>query len=70
MLNSLDKLLRINEAAPYLGRRRTTIYDLINSGELKAVRVGGRVFIRESEIKRFQEVNARPIEPKRASVAA
>ncbi|WP_391527496.1 helix-turn-helix transcriptional regulator [Phreatobacter aquaticus] len=34
---------------------RGKFYDLLNSGQLKAVKMGGRAFVRVSEIHRFCE---------------
>lgn len=51
----LSKLLyTIPESAGHLGVGRTTIYKLINSGQLKVVRIGKRgLRISAVELKRF-----------------
>jgi excisionase family DNA binding protein len=46
-------LLSINDVSSRLSMARSTIYDLIRSKTLKTVRVGHRVFVRESELERF-----------------
>lgn len=43
---------RINDAARRLSVGRTTLYELINSGELKTIKIGGRTLIPESELQR------------------
>ena len=48
-----DALLKLEEAAARLGVSRTTVYNYVRKGDLKAIRVGGSVRIRESEFERF-----------------
>jgi excisionase family DNA binding protein len=44
----------VNEAAELLGVGRTTMYELINSGQLKVTRIGTRgIRISDEELKRF-----------------
>lgn len=43
--------LPINEAAQAIGIGRTKIYQLINSGDLEAVRIGRRTLVKTSSIE-------------------
>jgi excisionase family DNA binding protein len=43
----------IAEACAVAGVRRTTIYKQINSGELRAVKVGGRTLILLDDLRRW-----------------
>jgi excisionase family DNA binding protein len=45
----------ITSAAQRLGIGRTLIYQLIDRGDLRAIKIGGRTLIPESELKRFLE---------------
>lgn len=45
-----SKLLRVPEAAAALGLCRTSVYELINEGELPIVRLGGATRIEASEV--------------------
>ena len=47
------KLVSINETATRLGQCRKTVENLLLRKELRAVRIGRRVMIRESEIESF-----------------
>ena len=42
-------------AARVIGIARSSIYNLVRSGELRERRVGGRVFITKIELQRFCE---------------
>ncbi|QCK87262.1 helix-turn-helix domain-containing protein [Phreatobacter aquaticus] len=48
-------LLPAGKAMEALHVSRGKFYDLLNSGQLKAVKMGGRAFVRVSEIHRFCE---------------
>jgi excisionase family DNA binding protein len=51
-------LLSVEAAARYLGVSRWTIYRLIDSGELKAHKVGTRYKIRPADIDRYLGLEA------------
>lgn len=70
MINNLARLYKIKEATEYIGRSRTKAYELIRDGQLNAVRIGGRVFIEETELVRFREANARPVRLGRGSISS
>ena len=48
-------LLTVPEAAKYLGVGRKKVYELIEWGELKAVKLGRSVQIQKDNLDRFRE---------------
>ena len=57
----MNKLaLSPSEGRRAIGVGRTTFYNLISSGALRAVRVGRRLVIPVAEIKRFLSENSAP----------
>ena len=54
-ITSIPLAHRIPEACRRIGVGRTTIYELISAGELKAIRLGNRTLIPESELQKFIE---------------
>jgi excisionase family DNA binding protein len=54
MLNP-DKLYTITEALPFLGVRRTAVYAHINSGRLRAVKLGRATRLLGRDIAVFHE---------------
>ncbi len=46
---------RINDALRQLSVSRATLYKLVNKGEIRLVRIGGRSLIPDSEIRRLLE---------------
>lgn len=57
---SFDELpltLRVEDLMPILGIGRNTAYELVNSGQIKSVRVGRQIRIPKTEILRFLEAN-------------
>ena len=48
-------LLTVPEAAKYLGVGRRKVYELIEWGELKAVKLGRSVQIQKDNLDRFRE---------------
>jgi excisionase family DNA binding protein len=48
-------LLTVPEAAKYLGVGRKKVYELIEWGELKAVKLGRSVQIEKDSLDRFRE---------------
>jgi len=51
----ISALLPVPEAARYLGVGRKKIYELIEWGELKAVKLGRSVQIEKESLDRFRE---------------
>lgn len=49
----MEHLLRITEVADRLGLGRTTVYALIQRGDLASVRIGGSRRVRESDLLAF-----------------
>ncbi|MHC1742693.1 MAG: helix-turn-helix domain-containing protein [Syntrophobacteraceae bacterium] len=47
-------LLKVAEAAKYLGVARKTVYDLIEWGELRAVKMNGAVHIEQKSLDAFR----------------
>ncbi|WP_430816159.1 helix-turn-helix domain-containing protein [Carboxylicivirga sp. RSCT41] len=52
LFNTKDPLLTIAEATDYLRVSRATIYNMHSEGRLKMVGVGGKRFIRLSELEK------------------
>ena len=48
-----DRLLTVSEVADLMRVSNMTVYRLIKSGQLKALRVGKNYRIRESEVDRY-----------------
>lgn len=46
-------LISVKEAAKALGLGRTTIYELINGGQLEAVKLGSRRLIKVASMQRL-----------------
>jgi excisionase family DNA binding protein len=53
-------LRTINQVAAYLGIGRTSVYRLVASGELKAVRVGQRLRFRPEDVDAYLERDPTP----------
>lgn len=60
-IENMDNLLNVNQVAFILKVHPLTIRRYIKEGKLKAIRAGGNVRIRESDLQAF---NNKPIEPK------
>jgi excisionase family DNA binding protein len=43
----------VPDACARLGLSRTTLYELIGSGEIRAFKVGSRTLVSEAELRRF-----------------
>ena len=57
---SFDELpltLRAEDLMPVLHIGRNTAYELVNSGQIKSIRVGRQIRIPKAEILRFLEAN-------------
>ena len=54
-LSPIRLALSVEEAASALGLGRTTMFRLIKSGAIKAVKVRGRTIVRVSELEVFLE---------------
>jgi excisionase family DNA binding protein len=50
-----EPLLRVNDVAVLLSIGRRTVYTLVGSGELPAVRVGARMRFRQEDVDRYLE---------------
>jgi len=58
--------LTVEEAATYLGISRSTCYEAIRRGDLKVVRLGGRILVPRSVVRRLlgeEEADPRPPGP-------
>ena len=51
----MSALLTVPEAARYLGVGRKKVYELIEWGEIKAVKLGSSVQIQKESLDRFRE---------------
>jgi excisionase family DNA binding protein len=49
----MEKFYTIKEVADLLRISKPTLYRLMSSGKLKAVKLGGRTLFKESELNRF-----------------
>ncbi|UPW09798.1 helix-turn-helix domain-containing protein [Gordonia terrae] len=50
---TLETLYSVTQVMEYLGVTKRTVYNYINSGELRSLRVGGHRRIPESALKDF-----------------
>lgn len=48
---------RVNEACHALGIGRTSLYELVKTGELKLIKVAGRTLVPLSELERLTRVD-------------
>ena len=55
----MDKLLTVPQAADKLSVSRWTVYRLIDSGALAAIRVGGSIRIEPSSLRELMRKNKR-----------
>jgi excisionase family DNA binding protein len=53
-MDDVDRLLPVEVAKGLLGLGRTRFYEILNAGEIRAVRLGRRTLIPASEIRRYQ----------------
>jgi excisionase family DNA binding protein len=59
-LNAYGELLRVKDVCKVLGIGRTTLYDLINRGRLKGIKMSRRdTYFKRLEIMRFLDEAAR-----------
>jgi excisionase family DNA binding protein len=49
---------RVNEAVAVSGLSRSTLYELLKAGKLRAVKIGGRRLILRESLQALLEVNA------------
>ena len=54
--NELPDLVTVPEAAKYLGVGRKIIYQLLENGELRAIRERSKIFIDPCSIKEFRNM--------------
>ena len=52
-MGSIEKLLTTQEVADYLGLTQRTIYTYIQSGSLRAIKIGREWRIKEGELEAF-----------------
>ena len=48
---------RVDEACHMLGIGRTSLYELVKSGELKLIKIAGRTLVPRSELERLTDVD-------------
>jgi excisionase family DNA binding protein len=48
---------RIDEACHVLGIGRTSLYELVKTGELKLIKIAGRTLVPRSELERLTNVD-------------
>lgn len=48
---------RVNEACQCLGIGRTSLYELVKSGELRLIKIAGRTLVPRSEIERLTRID-------------
>lgn len=53
--------LTVDEAAALLGRSRQSVYRAVKGGDLRSVRLGGRICVPRSEIEQWAGGNPCPI---------
>lgn len=57
-LATVGKLaFRVDEACHALGIGRTSLYELVKTGELKLIKIAGRTLVPRSEIERLTRVD-------------
>lgn len=57
---------RVLDACAALGISRTSLYELVKSGELKLIKIAGRTLVPRSELERLTRIDSAPNKPKRA----
>lgn len=57
---------RVLDACAALGISRTSLYELVKSGELKLIKIAGRTLVPRSELERLTRVDGAPNKPKPA----
>ena len=58
ILPAVGKLAyRVDEACHALGIGRTSLYEMVKSGELKLIKVAGRTLVPRSELERLTSVD-------------
>jgi excisionase family DNA binding protein len=69
-LDGLDRTYTINQTMNILGVGRTSIYKLVKSGELNALKLGRRTLIAASDIAALMNRLRKEAEAKRSAGAA
>lgn len=54
MQSRSDRLMSVKEARALLGIGDSKIYELMNAGQIKAVKLGSRTMISEAEVARYK----------------
>lgn len=57
---------RVLDACAALGISRTSLYELVKSGELKLIKIAGRTLVPRSELERLTRIDSAPNKPKPA----
>lgn len=60
-VTSLERLYTMRAAAETLGKSRATMYRLVNTGQVRAVRFMGSLRIPESALQRFIEAHTEEV---------
>lgn len=45
--------LTVKDVADYLNRSETTIYNMLNNGELPGIKLGGKWIVRKNDLDKF-----------------
>ena len=45
--------LTVKDVAEYLNRSETTIYNMLNNGELPGIKLGGKWIVRKNDLDKF-----------------
>jgi excisionase family DNA binding protein len=61
------RVVPVNIAASYLGRGRNHVYQLINSGDIRAIKSGGRTLLVVDSLDAYLD-RCPPIKPREAPV--
>jgi excisionase family DNA binding protein len=59
--NHFDNFYSLHETGSIIRAGRTTLYNLIKEGKLKAFKIGSYNYVRRSEIDRYLLATAKPI---------
>lgn len=51
-------VVTVSEAAKIMGIGKNTVYELVNSGQLKSIRVGRQIRINHQELLKFLGIDA------------
>lgn len=60
LLEGLEEMLSVTQAAQYLGVERKTIYDAIKAQRLVATQLMGKTAVRQADLDSFRDKELRP----------